>query len=369
MKRWAPHLGLIAVALFGLVSVVEGVRENWGRPSRDAVVRVGFCPNLTHGPVILGLDDEELGYQRAVGPAVRVEGSLFDSGPYMVQALFAGELDLAAVGPNPAVNGYVRSRGEAVRIVAGCAGGGAGLVVRGKGVRMEFDENGRPVAVVWPEGRATVADYFSGRTIATPSIANTQDLAARDWLAQNGLLPVERGGTVTVVPVSNAEQLTLFKKGEIDAAWAPEPWLSRLVHEGGGSLLIDERDLWPDRRMAITVLVAHPRFLDRRPDLARALLRRHVGIVAWARKNPEEARRRIAGLILKRTRKALPPEVVADAFARVEFTTDALPATIERMARRAFDAGFLGRAWPDLAPAYDPSFLKQALADEGRPGD
>lgn len=367
MRRLTPYFGLGAVLLFGIASLVEAFLNAPDRAPRASTVRVGFFPNLTHGPVLLGVEGEDHLYADAAGPATRVEGVLFDSGPLLVQALFAGEIDLGAVGPNPAVNGFVRSRGEALSVVAGCASGGAGLVLRGRDLRIERDGDGRPLAIVGPEGRLTIPAFFAGRALATPSVANTQDLAARAWLSAIGLAPKERGGTVTMLPVSNAEQLTLFKKGELDASWAPEPWLSRLVHEGGGTLLLDERDLWPGRRMATTLLAAHPRFLREHPDLARRLLRAHARIVDWIGKRPDEARERIAGVIRRLTRKTLPPEVLRDAFARVAFTTDPMPETVEVMARRAFDAGFLGETMPNLKKAYDLSFLRDAGPEQGKP--
>jgi len=77
----------------------------------------------------------------------------------------------------------------------------------------------------------------------------------------NGLVTRERGGDVQVLSIANPDQLTLFRRGQIDAAWAPEPWAARLVHDGGGRIFIDERDLWPNRQFAITELIVSPKFL------------------------------------------------------------------------------------------------------------
>ena len=140
--------------------------------------------------------------------------------------MFAEALDIAYVGPNPTVAGYVRSHGEAVRVIAGAASGGAALVIRqGSGIKKAAD--------------------FHGRKVATPELGNTQDVALRSWLRANGLKPREKGGDVQVIPTSNPDQVTLFLRGQIDAAWAPEPWAARLVHEAGGQIMLDERDLWP----------------------------------------------------------------------------------------------------------------------------
>jgi NitT/TauT family transport system substrate-binding protein len=336
VKRLAPWWGLLSVLILGVVSLAQMGVESAGSPPRETTVRIGFFPTLTHGPVLLAAANGA--FQEAAGPGFHVEEQVFESGPFLVEALFAEEIDLAAVGPNPAATGYVRSRGEAVRVVAGCCSGGASLVARAG------------TAVAAP------AD-LAGRTLAVPSPGNTQAFAAGAWLAANGLDAGSGARGVLTLPVPSPEQLLLLRRGELDSAWAPEPWASRLVHEGGGARILDERTLWPDGRFASALLVAHPRFLARHPDLARRLVAAHARTVAWIRQHPDDARGQIAEAIYAHTRQRLPKEVVHDAFSRVEFTTDPLPATVAVMADRAFRAGFLGKSPPDLSGMYDMTLL------------
>ena len=173
---------------------------------------MGYFPNITHAQALVGRANGQ--FEKALGPGVQIEWKAFNAGPSAIEALFANAIDLTYVGPNPTVTGYVRSQGEAVRVIAGAASGGASLVVRqGAGIQKASD--------------------FHGKKVATPQQGNTQDVALRSWLRANGLKPREKGGDVQVLPITNADQFTLFLKGQLDAAWAPEPWAARLVHEGG----------------------------------------------------------------------------------------------------------------------------------------
>src|SRR5258707_12712998 len=95
-----------------------------------------------------------------------------------MEAIFARSIDLTYVGPNPAVNAYLKSQGEEIRIVAGACSGGAALVVKSDGpIKADVD--------------------FKGKKIATPQLGNTQDVAARAWLQSKGLrITMTSGGAL-----------------------------------------------------------------------------------------------------------------------------------------------------------------------------
>jgi NitT/TauT family transport system substrate-binding protein len=251
------------------------------------------------------------------------------------------------VGPNPAINGYVRSNGEALRIIAGATSGGAALVVRGdSGINGPQD--------------------FHGKRIASPQQGNTQDVALRAWLKSNGLKTRDKGGDVVVMPIANPDQLTLFLKKEIDAAWAPEPWASRLVHEAGGRVLVDERSLWPNGQFLTTELIVNTKFLQSHPDLVKTWLKAHVELTDWMNKNAPQAKQILNQQIQKETGKPLAAGVLDDAFGRMQVTYDPLREPLMRAAQSAFDAGFLGRQMPDLSHLYDLTLLNQVLAEKGK---
>src|SRR5437667_12103609 len=213
---------------FILVRVLLFAFSNQGLAQGNAaVIRVGAYPIITHSQAMVGKANGF--FEKALGPGVKIEWKTFNAGPAAIEALFAGAIDMTYIGPNPAITGYVRSQGEALRVVAGTASGGASLIVRSdSGIHKPED--------------------FHGKKIASPQLGNTQDVALRAWLKAHGMKSQDKGGDVQVVPLANPDQLTLFLKKELDAAWAPEPWPTRLIHEGNGRLFLDERDLWPQRQ-------------------------------------------------------------------------------------------------------------------------
>jgi sulfonate transport system substrate-binding protein len=310
---------------------------------KPTVIRVGYFPNITHAQALVGRANGQ--FEKSLGAGVRIEWKAFNAGPSAIEALFANAIDLTYVGPNPTVTGYVRSQGEAVRVIAGAASGGASLVVRqGAGIQNASD--------------------FHGKRVATPQLGNTQDVALRAWMRANGLKPREKGGDVQVIPIANPDQLTLFLKGQLDAAWAPEPWAARLVHEGGGRIFIDERDLWPNREFVITNIIVSPKFLREHPDVVKAFLRAHVELTEWINKNPAQAKRIVNQQLQKETGKPLAPEVLEDAFSRMQATYDPIRSSLLKSTQQAFDEGFLGRTSPDLSGLYDLTLLNEVLREK-----
>jgi NitT/TauT family transport system substrate-binding protein len=309
------------------------------------VIRVGAFPNITHAQPMIGKANGW--FEKAMGSDTKIEWNSFNAGPSAIEALFAGALDMTYVGPNPAINGYVRSNGEALRIIAGATSGGAALVVRGdSGINKPED--------------------FHGKRIASPQMGNTQDVALRAWLKSQGLKTRDKGGDVTVMPIANPDQLTLFLKKEIDAAWAPEPWASRLVHDAGGKIFLDERTLWPKGQFLTTELVISTKFLQAHPDLVKKWIRAHVELTDWINTHPDQAKQILNQQIQKETGKALAQPVLDDSFGRMQVTYDPLREPLLRAAQLAFDAGFLGRQMPDLSRIYDLTLLNQVLGAEGK---
>jgi len=330
------RLGILTAILLMAVSTINAQQK-------PTVIRVGYFPNMTHAQALVGRANGQ--FEKALGSGVQIEWKAFNAGPSAIEALFANAIDMTYVGPNPTVTGYVRSQGETVRVIAGAASGGAALVVReGSGIK-------------------TAAD-FHGKKVASPQQGNTQDVALRSWLRANGLKLREKGGDVQVLPISNADQLTLFLKGQLDASWAPEPWAARLVHEGGGKIFLDERDLWPNRQFVITDLIVSPKFLKQHPDIVKNFLRAHVELTDWISKNAAQAKQVINQQLQKETGKPLAPDVLNDAFSRMQVTYDPIRSSLAKSTQQAFDEGFLGRTPPDLSGLYDLTLLNEVLREK-----
>src|SRR2546428_2315859 len=313
--------------------------------SAQTVIHVGAFPNITHSQAMVGKANGW--FAKRMGPKVTIDWKSFNAGPSAIEALFAGAIDMTYIGPNPAISGYVRSNGEALRIVAGATSGGAALVVRNdSGIQKPED--------------------FHKKKVASPQQGNTQDVALRAWLLAHGMKSTDKGGDVQVIPMANPDQLTLFLKRELDAAWAPEPWVTRLIKEGNGRLFLDERDLWPQGQFITCHLIVSTKFLRDHPDLVKKWIGAHVELTDWINGHMPDAKKISNQQIQNETGKALPPAELDEAFSRLQVTYDPLRASLLTAAKSSFDAGFLGRQMPDLSRLYDLTLLNQVLAEKGK---
>ncbi len=304
---------------------------------------IGYFPNLTHSQAMIGM--AQGAFQKALGENVAIDAKIFNAGPTEIEALFAGEIDLGYIGPNPAINGYVKSKGEALRIIAGATSGGAVLVVRADaGISQPSD--------------------LAGKRVATPELGNTQDVAARSFLLANNLQVREKGGTVSILPTQNPDILTLFLKKEIDAAWVPEPWGARLVREANGKILLDERTLWTDGKFVTANIIVSTKFLKEHPDLVKKWLATHVELTQWIRDHSAEAKQTANAEIARLTGKGLASGVLDDAWQRMDVTYDPVSSSLFAAADRAFQLGFLGKEKPDLSGIYDLTLLNQVLTEK-----
>ncbi len=313
--------------------------------SAQTVIHVGAFPNITHSQAMVGKANGW--FAKRMGPKVTIDWKSFNAGPSAIEALFAGAIDMTYIGPNPAISGYVRSNGEALRIVAGATSGGAALVVRNdSGIQKPED--------------------FHGKKVASPQMGNTQDVALRAWLIAHGMKSTDKGGDVQVIPLANPDQLTLFMKKELDGAWAPEPWATRLIREGNGRLFLDERELWPNGQFVTSHLIVRTQFLKEHSDLVKDWIRAHVEVTEWIGSHLPEAKKLLNQQIKKETGKPLADALLDDAFGRMTVTYDPLRSSLMTATKSAFDAGFLGRQMPDLSSLYDLSLLNQVLAEKGK---
>ena len=314
-------------------------------PSSQEKIRVGYFPNITHSQALLGMARGD--FRKALGTGVAVDSTIFNAGPSVIEAMFAGRIDLAYIGPNPAVNGYIQSQGKALRVIAGATSGGAAFVVRAdSGI----------------EGPADLA----GKKLATPQLGNTQDVALRDYLKVNGLSTTDKGGNVEIFPTPNPEIFDLFIQGRIDGAWVPEPWASRLVLDGKGRVLLDERDLWPAGDFVTAQIIVRTEFLAEHPDLVHKWLAVHVDITQWEQNHPEEALPMLNTSLEKLTGKKLSAQVLDRAWRNFRPTWDPLSGNLQRSAQAAYEAGFLSER-PNLEGIYALDPLNQVLREKGLP--
>lgn len=309
----------------------------------EGTLNLGFFPNVTHAPALVGIDQGL--FAGALGDGVELNTFTFNAGTEATEALFAEAIDITFIGPNPAVNAFAQSDGEAVRIIAGSTSGGAYLVVK-------------------PE--ITSVEQLAGKNIATPSLGNTQDVALRAWLKENGLETTpEGGGDVAILPQSNSTTLEAFVAGSIDGAWVPEPWATRLIEEGGGSVLVDERDLWPDTdgEYVTTHVIVRTPYLEEHPDIVKAFLDGLIQSIDSIEADPAAAQASVISQIDTITGQATDPAIVATSFGNLTFTLDPIAASLQGSADDAIEIGLLDPV--DLTGIYDLSLLNELLEARG----
>ncbi len=344
---WLRSL-LVAVAGLTLVAAACGdddsaTASSGGGPT---MLRLGYVPNVTHAPAIIGVQAGL--FAKALGPDAKLELQTFNAGTDVITAMFSGALDASFIGPNPAINGYAKSKGDALRIVAGTSSGGASLVVSS--------------AITSP------AD-LEGKTLATPSLGNTQDVALRTWLSSQGLkTDTSGGGNVKITPQENADTLTAFESGAIDGAWVPEPWATRLVDEAGGHVLVDESTRWPAGKFVTNQLIVSKDFLDAHPDVVEHLIGGLANAIDEANADPAKAQATVNDGLEKLTNKRLEDAVLAGAWKHLTFTLDPIASSLQASAQHAEAVGLLDTVDLRKPGIYDLTLLNKVLEARGDAG-
>jgi len=309
--------GAIALVAFSLA--FGHTPDERGAIGRKGQVRLAYFPNLTHAPALIAVSKGILG-KHLDGYGLKT--MVVNAGPDAMEAMLAGDLDMAYVGPSPALNTFVKTHGTALRIVGGVCTGGASLVAR-DGVEIK-----------------SVAD-LSGHRIAVPELGGTQDVSLRHFMALNHLISKEMGGTVEVVPIKNPDILALFKQGQLDAAWVPEPWASRLQVEANAKVVADERSLWPNHRFTTAVIVASQKFMAAHPDAVQDVLAANREAIREIQSDPAGAQTDANAEIKRLTGKPLKAQVLATAWKSLSFSPDLDVDNIAVFAAAAADAGYL----------------------------
>ncbi|PRR82216.1 aliphatic sulfonate ABC transporter substrate-binding protein [Clostridium vincentii] len=305
-------------------------------------VRVGYFPNITHSQALVGKDQGS--FQTAIGETNKIDWNLFNAGPSEIEALFAGAIDIAYIGPGPAINGYAKSKGD-LQIIAGATDAGAIFISKEGLVIKDLKD-------------------LSGKTIAIPQFGNTQDLTLRNILSKNGLSDTTKGGTVEVLQASNADILTLIQKGEVDAALVPEPWGSRLIKDAKANIILDYKDLLRDGQYTTAVVVVRTEFLEEHPKIVEDFIRNHVELTDYIKLNPEEAKDIVNKQITELTNKAIPDDILDSAFNRLTVTNNPQKDSILEFVKLSVDEGFL-KSDPDTTDLVNFSILNKVLKEKG----
>ncbi|MDQ0120409.1 NitT/TauT family transport system substrate-binding protein [Pseudarthrobacter defluvii] len=343
----ALAIGLVLLIAVGAI-VASNISRNTGaqaaEPTPAAELKLGYFGNVTHAPALVGV---KRGFLAEALGGTKLSTETFNAGPAAIEALNAGAIDAAYIGPNPAINSFAKSQGQSVRVIAGAAAGGAQLVVR--------------------PGITSAAD-LRGKTLATPQLGGTQDVALRAWLTKQGYKTnVDGSGDVAINPTDNAQTLKLFQDGKLDGAWLPEPWASRLVLQAGAKVLVDEKDLWDGSatgkpgEFPTTILIVNQKFAADHPDTVKALLAGHAKSVAWLNSAPADEKAALVNEALQESAgAALPADVLNRSLANITFTLDPLAGSYPKLLQDGVDAGTTKKA--NINGLFDLTALNQVTA-------
>ncbi|MBD1541950.1 ABC transporter substrate-binding protein [Arthrobacter sp. IA7] len=331
----------VAVATTAANSSAPGSAPAAAATSPATELKLGYFGNITHATALVGVQKGFIG--KELGDT-KLTTQVFNAGPAAIEALNAGAIDATYIGPNPAINSFVKSKGESVSVIAGAASGGAQLVVK-------------------PEIK-TAAD-LKGKTLASPQLGGTQDVALRAWLGKQGYKTnTDGGGDVAINPTENAQTLKLFQNGKLDGAWLPEPWASRLVLQAGAKVLVDEKDLWDGSltgkpgEFPTTILIVNKKFAAEHPQTVEALLKGHVEAVKWLNDTPAAEKATEVNAALKEAAgKALPQEVIDRSLKNIVFTVDPLAGAFKKLLQDGVDAGTTKQA--DINGIFDLAKLNE----------
>tara|TARA_B100001175_G_scaffold294342_1_gene281533 strand:- start:1229 stop:2242 length:1014 start_codon:yes stop_codon:yes gene_type:complete len=320
-------VGIAVIILGSIAAIVLNSNEKLNENN----LRIAYFPNVGHVIPIVGI--EKGFFLEKIDSDAEIESRIFDSGPQVIESLFANSVDIAYVGPGPAINGFLNSENKNIKILSGAASGGASFIVH-------------------PNSEINSASDFIGKKIAAPQIGNTQDVSLRHYLSENNLKSAEKGGSVIVYNISNPDIYTLFVKGEIDGAWVAEPWATILETELNGNRLFFEEDLWPNKQFASVLLIVNSNYAEENPEIISNFLLSHHQTVNWINENPIETRDIFNTFLKSHLGQSLSDDVVDISLSNLEITSDPVSDSVYSFAEKADALGYLGRNGYDLSEIF-----------------
>ena len=308
------------IVVIGIIAFVGFTQSSVNDSENN--IRVAFFPSVVHAVPIIGMETQT--FANNLNADLDIQVKIFDSGPQVIESIFSNSVDIAYVGPGPVINGFLKSDGNDLKILAGAASGGASFVIQ-KNSGLDLIEN------------------YSGKRIAAPQISNTQDVSLRHYLAENGLITAEKGGDVFVLNIANPDIYTLFAKGDIDGAWVPEPWATMLVEELGGVRLFDENEFWPENQFSSVLLIGRSDYIEKNPEIIKKWINANEKTAQWINNHPDESKKLYNEFLNSYMGRTLPQNIVEKSFSNIIITSEPLENSVYTFAERADALGYLGR--------------------------
>ena len=308
------------IVVIGIIAFVGFTQSSVNYSENN--IRVAFFPSVVHAVPIIGMETQT--FANNLNADLDIQVKIFDSGPQVIESIFSNSVDIAYVGPGPVINGFLKSDGNDLKILAGAASGGASFVIQ-KNSGLDLIEN------------------YSGKRIAAPQISNTQDVSLRHYLAENGLITAEKGGDVFVLNIANPDIYTLFAKGDIDGAWVPEPWATMLVEELDGVRLFDEHEFWPENQFSSVLLIGRSDYIEKNPEIIKKWINANEKTAQWINNHPDESKKLYNEFLNSYMGRTLPQNIVEKSFSNIIITSEPLENSVYTFAERADALGYLGR--------------------------
>ena len=308
------------IVVIGIIAFVGFTQSSVNDSENN--IRVAFFPSVVHAVPIIGMETQT--FANNLNTDLDIQVKIFDSGPQVIESIFSNSVDIAYVGPGPVINGFLKSDGNDLKILAGAASGGASFVIQ-KNSGLDLIEN------------------YSGKRIAAPQISNTQDVSLRHYLAENGLVTAEKGGDVFVLNIANPDIYTLFAKGDIDGAWVPEPWATMLVEELDGVRLFDENEFWPENQFSSVLLIGRSDYIEKNPEIIKKWINANEKTAQWINNHPDESKKLYNEFLNSYMGRTLPQNIVEKSFSNIIITSEPLENSVYTFAERADALGYLGR--------------------------
>ena len=308
------------IVVIGIIAFVGFTQSSVNYSENN--IRVAFFPSVVHAVPIIGMETQT--FANNLNADLDIQVKIFDSGPQVIESIFSNSVDIAYVGPGPVINGFLKSDGNDLKILAGAASGGASFVIQ-KNSGLDLIEN------------------YSGKRIAAPQISNTQDVSLRHYLAENGLITAEKGGDVFVLNIANPDIYTLFAKGDIDGAWVPEPWATMLVEELDGVRLFDENEFWPENQFSSVLLIGRSDYIEKNPEIIKKWINANEKTAQWINNHPDESKKLYNEFLNSYMGRTLPQNIVEKSFSNIIITSETLENSVYTFAERADALGYLGR--------------------------
>jgi len=340
-----PYMVGIAIAIVGIIALI-GLTQSSVDDSQNKI-RVAFFPSIVHAVPIVGMETQT--FADNLDDDLNIEVKIFDSGPQVIESIFSNSVDIAYVGPGPVINGFLKSDGNDLKILAGAANGGASFVIQ-KNSGLELIEN------------------YSGKRVAAPQISNTQDVSLRHYLAENGLIPVEKGGDVFVLNIANPDIYTLFAKGDIDGAWVPEPWATMLVEELDGVRLFDENEFWPENQFSSVLLIGRSDYIEKNPEIINKWISANKKTAQWINNHPDESKKLYNKFLKSYMGRTLPENIVEKSFSNIIITSEPLENSVYTFAERANTLGYLGHDGYTLDGIFHYENISMTINEENHDG-